>query len=91
MGKADCRAAMMRLCVSIPLTVHEPVFVCPEHGDACDKKGAIAAVWIASSGAESVPILVGAKQGKDRDDYVAHLKSIAELLEAEKAQESAQE
>jgi hypothetical protein len=62
-AKADCRAAVLRLCSSVPLTVHDHVgFECPTHGKECTQNGSVALLWDMASGAVTEPILVGAKQ-----------------------------
>lgn len=86
--KADCRAAMLRLCNNVPINVREASFVCSVHGDTCDKAGAISALWSSAKGDVS-PVLEGAKVGEDRDKYVAHLREYAELLKADKESEIA--
>jgi len=89
-AKADCRAAVLRLCSSVPLTVHDHVgFECPTHGKECTQNGSVALLWDMASGAVTEPILVGAKQGAEREQFIANLKAFAELMEAEKKAELA--
>jgi hypothetical protein len=88
---ADCRAAVLRLCAKVPLTVHEISFKCTLHGDECPilPQGSLAQLRVAG-GEPTVPILEGAKQGVERANYIAHLQEFAELLEREKEEENAE-
>ncbi len=89
-AKADCRAAVLRLCANVPLTVHDrETFVCATHGKDCERAGAISLLWNKATDEKTVPILEGAKQGADREQFIANLKQFAELMEAEKAAELA--
>jgi hypothetical protein len=44
-------------------------------------------MWLASTDKEFYPLLEGAKQGADRDAYIAHLHEFALHFEAEKEEE----
>jgi len=91
-GKADCRAAVLRLCQKVPLTVHDDVsFTCSKHGDKCDVSplGSIALLWKKCDDSIIVPILDNAKQGEDRVNYLKYLNEIAEFFEKEKQEENA--
>jgi len=86
--KADCRAAVLRLCASVPLTLHDHAgFICATHGKDCEKQGSVAQLWSKSTGEVVVPYLVGAKQGEERAVFIDNLKQFAELMEADKKAE----
>lgn len=60
-AKADCRAALLRLCQSVPRTLHESSLVCSVHGEDCEAKGAISRLWRKETDSDTEPILEGAK------------------------------
>lgn len=71
----------------VPLCVHDAhSFICAQHGAECPRQGELCLLWSSQTGEEK-PMLVGAKQGAEREQYIEHLKQFAELLEAEKEKE----
>lgn len=89
--KADCRAAVLRLCRAVPLYVKDRITLpCPDHkeADSCTTFEEVSIAWAMSTNTKFAPILKGAKQGKERDDYIQHLKQFAELMEQEKEAEN---
>eukprot|EP00461_Guttulinopsis_vulgaris_P001524 UN01524 len=58
-----------------------------EHGEDCQLRGSIQLLWSKVDNSVTVPLLKGAKLGKDREDYIEYLEQFADLFEAEREED----
>jgi len=101
-AKETCRAALLRLCASCPLNVKDWIAMpCSDHSKPqghkdkaapkadkppCPTSGEVAKLWRCKDGTLMKTQLKGAKVGKERNAYIAHLKEFAMLLEDTEAE-----
>jgi hypothetical protein len=87
--KVDCRRSAIAICRNVPIFVHEKsVFCCKKHPDGnCPNNGQIELLWKYDNDEVIQPVLIGAKLGKDREEYIAELEQYALAFEADKEEE----